>query len=334
MAGTGGRQTVNVKDAFVHNPEGFNLFQLMYLIEKSHPQADLKDILSVRGRPYFSFSYAPIYNIKGNENSQEIQSDLFGLLGGNGRLPYHFTRQLAEIDRQDRKSYKKFFDIFQTRISHLAYQAWKKNKPYLSGDCKKSVFIEYLHALGGMYEIDRDRRSEKISHAFAYQSAVTGKRVHSSRDLEKLLKYAFTLPITVDHFFGRRCFIPQDQQTRLSAQKNARFNALGQDTVLGRAIYERQSHVNIIIGPVEQRTLEKFLPGEALYDDLINYVSSCLDAPTEVYFTLKISPSNEARHFQISTSKEKSARLGWTSRSDKGNINQKEKQITFKHSFT
>ncbi|WP_455775887.1 type VI secretion system baseplate subunit TssG, partial [Burkholderia stabilis] len=71
----------------------------------------------------------------------ELTPAFFGLLGGQGALPLHYTEQIVAREhlRRDHAA-RAFFDVFSNRATALFYAAWKK------------------YRLPFHYELDRDER--------------------------------------------------------------------------------------------------------------------------------------------------------------------------------
>jgi len=196
----------------------------------------------------------------------ELTPAFFGLLGGQGALPLHYTEQLigrAQLQRDH--AAREFFDVFANRATALFYAAWKKYRLPLHYELNRDErYVPLLLALAGAPDAPTRARLQGgsgalVDEALAGYALPARHRPMSAAFLERVLANYFRVRVRVDQFAGRWYAVPQERTTVLG-----RVNAmLGATALAGERVWQRDMRARIVVGPLTKCDYEGFLPGEA-----------------------------------------------------------------------
>lgn len=261
-------------------PHKYDFFHALRLIEALHPA---KPRLGQARRPVdepirlgqaadLSFAPSSISRIALADRSgrPRVEVRFFGLFGPNGPLPLHMTsyareRQLHHHD----DTFARFADWFHHRLLLLFYRAWAQAQPTVSLDRpKEDRFADYIGSFvgtGGKEWLQRDAAPDHARLAFA---GVLSRQVRNAEGLQHLLSGFLGLQVRVEQFVGRWMTLPAGERSRIgrrAASRRMSTSQLGSSTVLGQAVFDRQHHFRIHIGPLGLPAFEALLPvGSAL----------------------------------------------------------------------
>ncbi len=274
------RQGDDPMPAIAAEPYRYDFFYAMRLIEAHH--AD-KPRLGTARRPLdepvrlgqadeLDFASAAIARVdlsdRGGRPRLEVR--FFGLFGPNGPLPLHLTAYAR--DRRLHKSdptFGRFADIFHHRMLLLFYRAWAQARPTVSldrpGEDRFADYIGSLLGVGGREWRGRDAAPDHAKLAFA---GVLSRQVRNADGLAFLLSRYLGMRARVEQFVGRWMPLPTAERTRIGrpgASRRSSTAQLGASAVLGGAVFDRQHHFRIHLGPLDLADFESLLPvGKAL----------------------------------------------------------------------
>lgn len=196
----------------------------------------------------------------------ELTPAFFGLLGGQGALPLHYTEQLiARAQVQRDHAAREFFDVFSSRATALFYAAWKKYRlPFHYEIDRDERYLPLLLSLAGIPDAAvrahlQEGAGAVIDEAIAGYALPARHRPMSAAYLELVLTHYFRAPVHVDQFAGKWYAVPQERLTVLG-QINA---TLGATALAGERVWQRDMRVRIVVGPLNKRDYEAFLPDES-----------------------------------------------------------------------
>jgi type VI secretion system protein ImpH len=196
----------------------------------------------------------------------ELTPAFFGLLGGQGALPLHYTEQLiARAQLQRDHAAREFFDVFSNRATALFYEAWKKYRlplQYELDGCER--YLPLLLALAGLPDaLTREHlqqgRGALIDEALAGYALPARHRPMSAAYLALTLADYFRVPVRIEEFAGKQYPVPADRLTAFGGVNTT----LGATALVGERVWQRDMRVRIVVGPLRKRDYEAFLPGEA-----------------------------------------------------------------------
>ncbi|QTO43398.1 type VI secretion system baseplate subunit TssG [Burkholderia latens] len=194
----------------------------------------------------------------------ELTPAFFGLLGGQGALPLHYTEQIVAREHLKRDhAARAFFDVFSNRATALFYAAWKKYRlPFHYELDRDERYLPLLLAIAGVPS-DEVRDSLAAGAGGVLDEAVAGyalaarHRPMSAAYLQRTLSDYFRVPVKIDQFVGKWYDVPPDQLSVLG-EVNA---VLGATALVGERVWQRDMRARIVVGPLSKRDYEAFLPG-------------------------------------------------------------------------
>jgi type VI secretion system protein ImpH len=261
-------------------PHRFDFYQAMRLIEAAFPdkprlgQARRPADEPVRLGQAADLSFAPAslsrLDLADRSGKPRLEVRFFGLFGPNGPLPLHLTAYARErlIHKGD-ATLLRFSDTFHHRLLLLFYRAWAQAQPAVSLDRpEEDRFAEYVGSLIGVGGPEWRQRDAAPDHARLAFSGLLSRQVRHADGLAKLLSGFLGMQVRVEQFVGRWMPLPAAERTRVgrrAASRRMSTSQLGASAVLGRAVFDRQHHIRIHIGPLDLPAFEALLPvGSAL----------------------------------------------------------------------
>jgi type VI secretion system protein ImpH len=235
-----------------------------------------------------------------------------GLLGSSGALPAHYTervaaQQIAERDDGPRA----FLDTFSNRTLALFYEAWRKYRLELKYGGRKDGFLPLLLSLAGVgHTALRHRLSDHgngvLDESVAYFATAMRQRPASSVQIARVLSEYFGQKVRAEQFIGRWYDVPAAQQTALGLG-NA---TLGGGAMAGTRVWQRDLRLRLVVGPLDLKAYESFLPGGRAARALGNMVTmfTGLSLEYEVQLVLR---ADEVRGTALHGNRTAGGRLGW-----------------------
>ncbi len=261
-------------------PHHYDFFHALRLIEALHPD---KPRLGTARRPAdepvrlgqaadLSFAGSSISRVDLDDRSgrPRIEERFFGLFGPNGPLPLHLTSYARErrMHKGD-ETFGRFADLFHHRLLLLFYRAWAQAQPAVSLDRpKEDRFAHYVGSFMGAGGTEWQHRDAAPDHARLAFAGLLSRQARNADGLAQLLSGFLGMQVRVEQFVGRWMPLPEAERTRIGRRGVSRHmstSQLGASAVLGRAVFDRQHHFRIHIGPLSLEAFEALLPvGPAL----------------------------------------------------------------------
>ncbi|MFY0478149.1 type VI secretion system baseplate subunit TssG [Achromobacter marplatensis] len=244
----------------------------------------------------------------------EIEPAFFGLLGGQGALPLHYSEILShrESAKRDRGA-RAFFDIFSNRASALFYAAWKKYRMPIRHETEQDHhYLPLLLALGGIgHPALRDRLHQGDGQVFdeslAHYAAAARQRPVSAAFLQRVLCDYFQVDMRVEQFVGRWYHVPPEHRTQLGMPGAV----LGVSAMAGDRIWQRDLRIRLWIGPLSRAAFADFLPGGARAQALEKLLTMFGGMSFEYEVRLIMAQADVAG--SVLGGEGEGARLGWNS---------------------
>jgi type VI secretion system protein ImpH len=261
-------------------PHRYDFFHALRLVEALH--AD-KPRLGQARRPVdeplrlgqaadlsFAASSLSQVNLSDRSGKPRVEVRFFGLFGPNGPLPLHMTAYARErkMHKAD-ETFGRFADWFHHRLLLLFYRAWAQAQPAASLDRPgEDRFAAYVGSLVGHGIPELQQRDAAPDHARLAFSGLLSHQARNADGLAQLLSGFLGMVVRVEQFVGRWMPLPEGERTRIGRRGVSRHmstSQLGASAVLGRAVFDRQHHFRIHIGPLSLPAFEALLPsGSAL----------------------------------------------------------------------
>ncbi len=241
-----------------------------------------------------------------------IEVRFFGMFGPNGPLPLHLTAYARErrLHRGD-DTFARFVDMFHHRLLLLFYRAWAQAQPTASLDRPlQDRFADYVGSLVGAGGAEWRGRDAAPDHARLAFAGLLSRQVRNADGLADLLGGFLGRPVQVQSFVGRWMGLQREERSRLgrAGQRGRQPSAqLGASAVLGAAVFDRQHHVRIHIGPLDLATFESLLPSGKTLPALRALINHYLGLELGWDLHLALDPAQRP-----AVRPGRSGRLGWT----------------------
>ena len=274
-------------DRLLDEPQRFEFHQAVRLLQGHLRKLPAEDRPAIRFRNSLSLSF-PASEVLGIETHLRAEADdasaaerepgthanldrveltpaFMGLLGATGSLPLSYTEQFAQRETAGRDgAARAFLDIFQHRAVTLFHEAWRKHRLPLQFEAdRRERYLPLVMSLAGLGEPALRQRLHGdeggvADDALAFYSGLLQRRAVSAPHLQRVLADYFGVPVRVTQFVGRWFELEDDCQVTLGDASTYR---LGQDTLLGPRVWQRDLRARISIGPMNRTLHQRFLPG-------------------------------------------------------------------------
>lgn len=201
-----------------------------------------------------------------------VDVEVLGLLGPEGALPLHLTRWVLSrlsdrwftegSDAASDTTFLDFCNLLQHRMMALYWRAWGDARPEVQIEHEAAgrvrAFVEALAGValpGTKPKVPDTQTRLKLRHATAL-----GRQVTSVERLTAYLGDVLEAPVTLVEFLGTWTEIPPRLQSRLGQQ----HAQLGRSAVVGSRSFQRQSLVELRVGPLPLARFTEFLADPAL----------------------------------------------------------------------
>ena len=261
-------------------PHRFDFFHLLRLVEAQHPN---KPRLGTARRPVdepvrlgqaANLAFAPAslsaVDLDDRSGKPRIEVQFFGLFGPNGPLPLHLTAYARErrLHKGD-ETFGRFADMFHHRLLLLFYRAWAQAQPAVNLDRPaEDRFADYVGSMLGVGGNAWRHRDPAPDHARLAYAGLLSRQVRNADGLAHLLSGFLGMQVRIEQFVGRWMPLPPAERSRIgrrAASRRLSTSQLGVSAVLGQAVFDRQHHFRVHIGPLTLEAFEALLPvGRAL----------------------------------------------------------------------
>lgn len=195
---------------------------------------------------------------------RKLAVSFFGLFGPNGPMPLHVTDYVFQrLHRHRDPTFARFADIFHHRLLLFFYRAWANAQPTVCRDRpERDGFARAVGALVGLRE--KSAPHDRVDLCMLGTARHFVGHTRHPEGLEKVLSELFQMPARIEEFVAEWLPIPDEYCWRLSGGGSLGAGALGQlgtSTRVGTEVLERQFKFRIVLGPMDERVHERFLPG-------------------------------------------------------------------------
>jgi type VI secretion system protein ImpH len=323
------RTPVGVIERLLAQPQKFQFFQALRLLERWHAQRGggarhevLSQHVQFRNSLALHFPPSEIESLRVVPTPEadaegdgpptiEMVPAFFGMLGVNGALPLFYTELFAqrELYHKDHAA-RSFLDVFQQRAVSLLYEAWRKHRlPLHYEDERRKHFLPALMALTGLPAVAArpGEHDELADESVAYFAGTFQQRTRSAVQMQRVLQLHFGVPVQIEQFVGRWHELPADAQTSLGLGGGV----LGESALVGARVWQRDLRMRIAIGPLTREQFAAFLPhgkSAAALRQLLSLMSG-----VTLEYEVQLLLAAEAAPALTLGAGEAPARLGWDS---------------------
>ena len=303
-------------------PFRFEFFQAVRLLEKLLPERatvgsrfahPAREVAHFGAHASLAFPASEIQALEWpHEGPLRMIVNFMGLTGPEGVLPLPYTSLIIERLRSSDTSVRDFFDIFNHRIISLFYQAWRKYRfdaAYERGE--RNRFSRQLLSLAGLgTESLRDRQAVP-DDALIYYAGLLTQRPRSAQALRQILEDYFEVPVEIEQFSGGWFSLDRDNQCCFD-EGVGDSQRLGLGAVAGDAIWDQQSRVRVVLGPLSLQEYSSFLPGGSCWEPLRAWTR--FFSNEEFDFEVKLMlQRDETPACELGAESASGPRLGWVS---------------------
>ena len=258
-------------------PFRFDFFQAVRLLERLYPertsvgkfQPPADEVAHFGAHATLAFPASQIQALDWPEDAPaRMTVNFMGMTGPEGVLPNPYTVLLIERLRAGDTSARDFLDIFNHRIISLFYQAWRKYRfdvGYEQGE--RNRFYDQLLSLVGLGTEGLQGRQPIRDDAFVYYAGLLGQRPRSAHALRQILSDYFDVPVAIEQFSGGWYHLDEPTQCCLD-EGMTDSEKLGYGAVVGDEIWNQQSRVRIVLGPLTLERYRDFLPDGSCWEPL------------------------------------------------------------------
>jgi type VI secretion system protein ImpH len=262
-------------------PFAFDFFQAVRLLERffpertsvgrfAHPETE---VAHFRVHPSLAFPASQIQSMECPEDAPvEMTVNFMGMTGPQGVLPNPYTSLLIERLRASDTAPRDFLDIFNHRMISLFYRAWRKYRFDVACEQgERDLFSRHLLSLLGLGSEGLRDRQAVPDDTLVYYSGLLAQRPRSATALQQILADYFDVPVAIEQFAGAWYRLDPETQCRLS-EANSDSGELGFGAVVGDEVWNQQSKVRIVLGPLTLQRYADFLPQGQSWDPLRSWV--------------------------------------------------------------
>lgn len=259
----------------------FSFFQALREIERAHhhlprighAHRPSEEAVRVQQPAALGFAPSTIDQAEEVDGKWEIQQRFFGLLGPSGPLPLHLTEIIRNRARHaNDDALQSFLDLFHHRMGILFYRAWSSARPAVQHDRpQEDRFATYVGALIGVGQGQGDAWS---NHSKVFFAGHLGAMHRHEEGLASILQSSLGVPVSIESFALQWLQLKSDECSRLGSLGHSKLasrspttqpmNALGQSAVLGQRVPDRQSCIEIVLGPVDFAFFQRLMPEASL----------------------------------------------------------------------
>jgi type VI secretion system protein ImpH len=279
MASAFGRSPRDLNKELEQNAPGFGFFQAVRLLaliarRRGKRRARLPDKLRFRTAASMSFPASEVTRYKpvdpqasgAAQARDEMTVAFMGLTGPSGVLPPPYTELLISRETVHRDTaFHAFLDLFSHRAIALFYGAWRKYRYWLDvedGD-RNGLTRDLLDFSGVGFQSLREKlgvgETALAENLFAYYAGLLSQKPISAQSMSTVLQGFFGVPVEVVQFVGQWIEVPREEQTWFGGTACE----LGLSAFAGERIWDRQTKIEIRMGPMRRRQFECLLPGVA-----------------------------------------------------------------------
>jgi type VI secretion system protein ImpH len=322
MAGENGQQTgtLTYLNEVSKEPYRYGFYRTVRVINCLNPDKPVtgasyrpsEDPIRFTQEPYMAFAPSTLHALDMKVDSKNpyprLSQNFMGLFGPNGPMPAHITEYARDRWRHHRdSSFMGFADIFHHRVISLFYRAWAVAQPATQLDHPKSdSFSRQLGSLVGLGSPGMSDRDDFQHMAKLHFAGHLSSLPRHTPGLESMISGYFEIKARVIEFVAHWLSIPGGDRLRLGA--GSATGRLGQDTVIGERVWQRQDKFRLRLGPLKLKEYESFLPTGRAFKGLVAAVRNYLGI--ELLWEANLVLNGREKPV---TCLGKSGTLGWTS---------------------
>ena len=263
-----------VEDRLFSEPYSFEFLQAVRLLHRFYPnrapvgyfQPPASEVVRFGARASLSFPASEVHELEPRESGPPLMRvNFMGTIGPLGVLPLYYTELVAERLKERDRTLRDFLDIFHHRIVSLFYRSWTKHHfavQYERGE--GDDFSRYLSAVIGLATPGLEKRQAVGDEGLRFYAGLFAQQPRSAEALKLMLRDFFEVPVEVAQFLGAWYRLDADSQCNLD-DGAADSQMLGFGAIVGDEVWDPQSRIRVVIGPLPLSRYLQFLPSGSAY---------------------------------------------------------------------
>jgi type VI secretion system protein ImpH len=310
---------VRVTKQLREGPWDFQFFQTVRLLErigtgKPVGQFENPEEEAVRfaANPALVFPPSEIHSLKWTEGGQpRLSVNFMGLIGQLGVLPTAYSEWINERMRAKDQTFREFLDLFHHRVISLFYQAWEKYRfPVAFERDRDDRFTRYLLAFLGLGTDGLRDRMSVPDEAVVFYTGLLGLQPRSTTALRQVLHDYFQVPVEIEQFVGTWRPVPESDQSHPGDDREY-SEQLSLGAIAGDEVWDQQSTVRVVLGPLTLAQYLDFLPIGTAYKPLCDLLDFFSRRETDFELQL-ILKREETPPIPLDYADSDEPMLGWT----------------------
>ncbi|MFT4179231.1 MAG: type VI secretion system baseplate subunit TssG [Thermomonas sp.] len=268
--------------------------------------------------PSLAFPPAELHGIENSEGNTRVCVNFMGLTGPSGVLPRNYTELLIARKTNRDRAAQDFFDLFNHRLLSLFWQAWAKHRPEIGRQFgfNNSVlrYLEHIVGLGTpalQSRLRPTRRGDVAGKplpgaALTYFSGLIAQRPHGERAIAQVVSAVVGAPVEASGCLGTWQDITAGARTQLGRANHR----LGDGCVLGARYWDRQTTLQLTIGPLRRERFNSLLPRGVRLGDVIELTQFLTGIALDLRVRLSLHAS-EVPPLRLGARDANRPQLGW-----------------------
>ncbi len=219
--------------------------------------------------PSLTFPASQIHELEERKNAPPLMRvNFMGTVGPSGVLPLYYTELVAQRMMARDRTLRDFLDIFHHRSISLFYRVWQKHRFIVGYEQRdEDQFSQYLLGVIGLGVSSLQNRQEFKDFALLYYTGLFAQQPRCAEALRLILLDYFGVPIEIEQFLGAWYSLDSNSQCNLDDFASD-SRQLGFGAIVGDEVWDPQSRVRVVIGPLSLPKYLDFLPSGTAYQPL------------------------------------------------------------------
>jgi len=238
----------------------------------------------------------------------EVIVNFMGMAGVSGVLPTHYTELVLDRIRHRDTTLWSFLDIFTHRAVSMFFRAWSKYRFPVGYERGNDAFTGFLFDFAGLGTKGLRGRSAIDDESLLPYVGLIAQRPHSNNALENILSDYFGVAVKVQQFFGQWLPLGTQDVTKIGGQNST----LGLNAIAGAKIWDQQSKVRVVFGPLTFTQFLSFLPNGSANAAAASIIRFFTGIEFDFDFRLRLI-GRQVPSSVLTTRAARRPMLGWTS---------------------
>jgi type VI secretion system protein ImpH len=220
--------------------------------------------------PSLLFPASEVHELEQRKDAPPLMRvNFMGTVGPLGVLPLYYTELVAQRMMARDRTLRDFLDIFHHRSISLFYRVWQKHRFIVGYEQRdEDQFSQYLLDVIGLGTPGLQNRQEEVQDlSLLYYVGLLAQQPRGAEALRLILLDYFGVPIEIEQFLGAWYSLDPNSQCNLD-DFTSDSQQLGFGAIVGDEVWDPQSRVRVVIGPLSLKRYLDFLPSGTAYGPL------------------------------------------------------------------